>query len=397
MLEHQENLFSSIIETTPDAVISIDERGRILFWNRAAERMFGYSAKDMIQKDLKQLMPKRYWGSHNEAIRNLSGNGQSRQLGNTRELVGLRRDGSEFPLELSLSSWTGEGKVQYTGIIRDITERKRAERALKLSESRAIALLEAIPDMMFRVNSQGVFLDYQADKSELYAKLEETIIGKNNRDISPPEFADLVDQKIKLALDSGEMQTFEYQLPLPRQGMRDYEARIVKSSEEEVIAIVRDITERKRADKDLQYKAAALERSNRELQQFARAISHDLQEPLRTISSFVQLLADRYKEQLDAKADIYIGHIVDGAHRMHEQIRGILALSKVNSDTNDLGATKCEDILEDVRAGLKVYIKEKNAKITHDPLPTVRANSAQMAQLFQNLIENAIKFRGEKP
>ena len=136
MLEHQENLFSSIIETTPDAVISIDERGRILFWNRAAERMFGYSAKDMIQKDLKQLMPKRYWGSHNEAIRNLSGEGQSRQLGNTRELVGLRRDGSEFPIELSLSSWTGEGKVQYTGIIRDITERKRAEDALRESEAR---------------------------------------------------------------------------------------------------------------------------------------------------------------------------------------------------------------------------------------------------------------------
>jgi len=134
---------------------------------------------------------------------------------------------------------------------RDITERKRAEEALIASESQATALLEAIPDLMFRLDRQGVFLDYRAEKADLYAQSEETIIGKKNRDLTPPEFADLIDQKITDTLGSGEMQTFVYQLSIPGRGDVDYEARMVMSGEDEVTVIVRDITERKRAEEAL--------------------------------------------------------------------------------------------------------------------------------------------------
>ncbi len=130
----------------------------------------------------------------------------------------------------------------------DITDRKRFETNLRQSEARAQAMLKAIPDLMFRLDRQGVFLDYKADIRDLYAQHEPTLIGKRNRDIAPVEFADLIDQQIETAFATGLLQTFEYQLDIPGQGVRDYEARLTPSGSAEVLAVVRDITERKRAE-----------------------------------------------------------------------------------------------------------------------------------------------------
>jgi PAS domain S-box-containing protein len=132
---------------------------------------------------------------------------------------------------------------------RDITERKYAEDALRESEARAQAMFRAIPDLMFRMDRQGVFLDFKADIRDLYA--QSNIIGKRNRDIAPPEFADLIDRQIRATLETGELQVFEYQLPIPERGVRDYEARMTVSGTDEVTAIVRDITERKQAEEAL--------------------------------------------------------------------------------------------------------------------------------------------------
>ncbi len=116
--------------------------------------------------------------------------------------------------------------------------------------------------MIFRMNREGTFLDYKADRSDLYAQSEETIIGKNNRDITPPEFADLVDRYIKQTLDSGEIQEFEYQMSTPKRGLRDYEARMVASGKDEVIAVVRDITDRKQAEDSLKLFRTLIDKSN---------------------------------------------------------------------------------------------------------------------------------------
>ncbi|HUW07192.1 MAG TPA: PAS domain S-box protein [Williamwhitmania sp.] len=133
----------------------------------------------------------------------------------------------------------------------DITERKHAEEVLIESERRTRALLDANPDMIFRVNREGTFLDYKADSSELYAQTETSIIGKKNRDITPPEFADLIDLYIKQTIDSGKLQQFEYQMLTPKRGLRNYEARMVASGIDEVIAVVRDVTERKKAEEKI--------------------------------------------------------------------------------------------------------------------------------------------------
>jgi light-regulated signal transduction histidine kinase (bacteriophytochrome) len=150
----------------------------------------------------------------------------------------------------------------------------------------------------------------------------------------------------------------------------------------------RDITERKRIEEELR-------RSNEDLEQFAYAVSHDLQEPLRVVRSYLRLLEDRYSDQLESKAEEYVDHAVGSAERMKAMIEALLALSRVGTRGKAFAPTDCETVLENVLADLALMIEDAEAEVTHDPLPTVMADEAQLAQVFQNLIANAIKFRRE--
>jgi PAS domain S-box-containing protein len=161
------------------------------------------------------------------------------------------------------------------------------------------------------------------------------------------------------------------------------------------IETLQDITDRKRAEKKLKRTITDLERSNAELQQFAYVASHDLQEPLRMVSSYVQLLKRRYKGKLDSDADDFIAFAVDGALRMQTLINDLLTYSRVGTRGKPFEPTDCEAVLEQVLANLKLAIEESRAVITLDALPTVMADSSQLVQLIQNLIDNAIKFRGK--
>jgi len=158
-----------------------------------------------------------------------------------------------------------------------------------------------------------------------------------------------------------------------------------------------EVEDRKRTARELAERTEALERSNRDLQQFAYVASHDLQEPLRMVSSYVKLLERRYKGRLDADADDFIGFAVDGAARMQRMIRDLLSYSRLGTCTNPPSRTDTLEVLGQVVANLRVAIEESGARITHDPLPVVEADPTQLSQLFQNLIANTIKFRREIP
>jgi PAS domain S-box-containing protein len=156
-----------------------------------------------------------------------------------------------------------------------------------------------------------------------------------------------------------------------------------------------DVTERKLAERALAEKAE-LARAHAELEQFAYVASHDLKEPLRMVASYTQLLAKRYKGKLDSDADEFIGYTVDGAIRMQGLIEGLLAYSRIGMEAQPFEPTDCAAVLNEALENLSESVKESGALTTHDPLPTVMADRSQMTQLFQNLISNAIKFRGEQ-
>ena len=158
-----------------------------------------------------------------------------------------------------------------------------------------------------------------------------------------------------------------------------------------------DVTERKQVEERLRQITAEMQRSNSELEQFAYVISHDLQEPLRMVSSYTQLLAKRYQGKLDADADEFISYAVDGAKRMQTLLHDLLDYSRVGTRGRPFGLVNCEHVVEQAMANLKIAIEESGASVSYDVLPTVMGDEGQLVQLFQNLIGNAIKFHREEP
>jgi signal transduction histidine kinase len=158
-----------------------------------------------------------------------------------------------------------------------------------------------------------------------------------------------------------------------------------------------EITARKQAEEALARQAAALQRSNEELQQFAHIVAHDLQEPLRVVSTYAQFLAQQYQGKLDAEADTFIGYMVDGAARGRALIRDVLLFSQVEGQAQEFTEINSEEVFTHTLNVLCVAVEESGAAVTHDPLPAVRADASQLGQVFQNLLSNALKFRGATP
>jgi signal transduction histidine kinase len=159
----------------------------------------------------------------------------------------------------------------------------------------------------------------------------------------------------------------------------------------------RQLRLRRQAEEDLAQKVDELARSNAELEQFAYVASHDLQEPLRMVATYTQLLAERYRGQLDENADKFIGYACEGALRMQTLIRDLLAFSRVGRNCAACEPVDCEAAMAEVLLSLGPAIQESGAVVTHAPLPVVWADRSQIGQVFQNLIGNAIKFRGKEP
>ncbi|NUB93036.1 PAS domain-containing protein [Haloterrigena sp. SYSU A558-1] len=166
---------------------------------------------------------------------------------------------------------------------------------------------------------------------------------------------------------------------------------------ERAFALYTDVTELRRTQQELAESVDQLEASNERLEQFAYAVSHDLQEPLRMVSSYLQLLEDRYRADLDEEAEEFIDFAVDGADRMRAMIENLLEYSRVTTRGDPLEPTDAAAVLDDVLTDLEPRIEETDATITVDELPTVTADGDQLAQVFRNLLSNALKYSGDEP
>ena len=173
----------------------------------------------------------------------------------------------------------------------------------------------------------------------------------------------------------------------------EYDVNFVKA----VANLLAAAIERQEYQNELEAMVSQLEESNKRLEQFAYAASHDLQEPLRMVSSYLQLIEGRYEDSLDEDGQEYLEYAVDGAERMREMINALLAYSRVDMQGEEFAPTDCNVVLDEVRDALQVSIEESNAEITVDPLPTVYADESQLIQVFQNLLSNAIKYSGDGP
>ena len=283
-------------------------------------------------------------------------------------------------------------------------ERKRAEDALRAQTSLYESFLKAQSDMGDGVSiTEGTHFVYANEAlARIYGySLAELLSIGSFLDLIAPEERAIVQERFRERQEGETTSNNGETLVVRKDGRRVNIEYAVKSMRRngtlQTFSIIRDISERKRSEQALRETAADLARSNADLEQFAYVASHDLQEPLQMVSSFVQLLKRRYEGKLDKDADEFIRFAVDGAERMQTLINDLLDYSRVGTRGKPLGCVDMEEVLKQTLLYLRLKLEEQHASVTHDALPDVLGDESQLVQLFQNLISNGVKFHGDEP
>jgi PAS domain S-box-containing protein len=290
-----------------------------------------------------------------------------------------------------------------SGIVWPFHELKRTEEDLKKSEERFRLIVEGVRDYaVFMLDPKGYITSWNAGAERIKGYKADEILGRHFSIFYRQEEIERgsPEQELKIAKKQGSYG--EERLRVRKDGSTFWASVLITPVYDETGAfrgfskVTRDITERKHAEEKLKESLENLERSNKELEQFAYVASHDLQEPLRMVSSYTQLLERRYKAKLDSAAQEFIAYAVDGAKRMQRLIQDLLSFSRVSTRGNSFKPTDCNVVLGRARADLKMLIEENNALVTNYELPTVMADEMQLLEVLQNLIGNAIKFRNKE-
>jgi len=399
--KESEAKYRGLLEAAPDAMVVVNQAGEIVLLNLQAEKQFGYYRDELLGQQVKNIIPEGFAERLISDETRSAADALAQQIGTGIELSARRKDGSEFPIEIMLSPLENAEGILVTAAIRDISVRKAAEEHLAQMEGRYRGLLEAAPDAMVVVNQAGeiVILNLQAEKQFGYYRDE--LLGQQVKNIIPEGFAErLITDGTRTAADALAQQIGTgIELAGRRKDGSEFPIEIMLSPLENaegilVTAAIRNITERRKSEVHLVKTAEELKRSNDQLEQFAYVASHDLQEPLRMVASYTQLLSRRYEGRLDSDADEFIAYAVDGCNRMQGLIRDLLAYSRSGTETKLLREVSAETALHEALANLHVTIEESNAIVTHDLLPALTTDDTQLVQVLQNLIGNAIKYRG---
>lgn len=393
-LEHH---LASIVESSDDAIVSKDLNGIIRSWNRGAQQLFGYTPEEVVGKPISMLAAPGY-GSEIPRILERIARGERTEHYETKRQT---KDGRILTVSLTVSPIRdASGRiVGASKVARDITEQTKATEA----QERLAAIVESSDDAIISKDLNGIIRSWNRGAERTFGYKAEEAIGQHISILAVPERSDEMPNILE-RISRGERIDHYVTKRRTKDGrvlsvsltvspVRDASGRIVGASK-----VARDMTEREQHQQALREANAALKRSNADLEQFAYSASHDLQEPLRMVATYTELLRKKFGQQLGERGDEYIRYAVEGALRMERLIKDLLAFTQASS----LGQEPTEwvdanDVVDDVLANLATAIADSNATVTRDTLPAVRIHKFQLQQLFQNLIGNAIRYRGADP
>ncbi|GAB3664810.1 PAS domain-containing sensor histidine kinase [Halopiger thermotolerans] len=446
--------FQALAEALPDGIIVLDTNSDIQYANPAVERILGYTPDELVGSSKVNIIPPRLRQTHLDALQRYLETGERHLNWTYVELPGQHKAGHEVPLAVSLNDFTYDGDRYFVGLFRDISPRKEAERAL----TEKVVQLESVnylgryalenPDVDDLLEKAARLIETALDvECCLVLETEPSRVAGE-----PPGLAarasvgcddELLDNETTDAVSSSEpgllaertlttsepvvVESFEaddraeWSSVLDDHGIRSGAGVTIGPADDPwgVLAVYDD-RQREFADHDIDFLESAatilatgierqqyerrlnetvadLEESNERLEQFAYAASHDLQEPLRMVSSYLQLIEDRYVDELDEDGEEFIEFAVDGAERMREMIDGLLEYSRIDSQGDPFEPVDLDEVLEDVLTDLQVKIEDTDAEITAESLPTVEGDASQLRQLFQNLLSNALEYSGDEP
>ncbi len=378
-------------------IVVWDSDLNITRFNHACERLTRRGADEVVGKHLRVLFPDE---SVDDSLLQIARTAQG-VYWEAVEVPILRADGQvRIAVWNSANIYDAEKRLVATiAQGTDVTESRATERKLRDSELRFRSIVDCSPTAIYLYHLESddrLVLTAANPASDVIIGIDHsTLLGKTIEEAFP----NLVQTEIPdmyRAIARGELPPRTFEIPYGDNRFSGYYLVTVFQTGPDLVAVdFLDISDRKRAEEELAARSEDLQRSNAELERFAYVASHDLQEPLRMVASYTQLLQRRYEGRLDADADEFIGYAVDGANRMQRLINELLAYSRVGSQGVEFVEADLEQVFGEVMKALSVSITESEAVIRHEPLPTVACDPTQIGQVFQNLIANAIKFRGE--
>jgi PAS domain S-box-containing protein len=415
--------YRGLLEAAPDAMVVVNQEGEIVLLNVQAEKQFGYRRDELLGQRVTTIIPEGFAERLLADALRSTAEALEQQIGTGIELIGRRKDGTAFPIEIMLSPHESAEGILVTAAIRDISVRRDAEKHL-IQMTQDLSLKHRLLNSVVEGTTDPIYIRDLEDRFVLANSACATLYGRSENDMVGTRLCNLMpDGPYRVIADSdweiirtGATRTVEEiaeldgvaRIFLTTKGpYRDADNKTIGT-----IGIARDITElrkldearlevlthdirvRKTAAEHLANTVAELKRSNDELEHFAYIASHDLQEPLRMVASYTQLLAERYKGRLDTDADDFIAFAVDGATRMQQLIMDLLAYSRAGANVGAAHQISSERALQVARDNLQAAIAESGATVSHDALPDITMDELQLTQIFQNLIGNAIKYRG---
>ncbi|QJW90929.1 PAS domain S-box protein [Spirosoma taeanense] len=417
-LRQSEERYRLMIEGVKDyAIFMLDTTGHILTWNEGARRIKGYSANEIIGRHFSTFYTAEDLESQKPAreLRIAIETGRYEEEG-----WRVKRNGSVFWANVVITALYNEQNklIGFSKVTRDLTERKENEENLRQSEEQYRSLVQQVTDYgIFMMDEKGRIINWNEGARRINGYTNEEIVGKYFSIFYPEE--DILNGKpsheLKVARAEGKYEEEGWRI---RKDGSVFWANVVITAIYNAQGIhigfskvTRDLTERKKAEKELRnsydrYRVLAnelkqtnseLSVANEELEQFTSIVSHDLQEPIRTIKSFLQLIDLKISQQQDEKLKTYIQKSLHAANRMKELIQNLLQYSQVSKATFSRETVKLDELLDEVLQNVKTSVESSQARITIETqVASVYGNRTQLMQLVQNLVSNSLKFRADE-